>query len=77
MNTTSRIPPAWRTILLITAPVFLIAYAYLLFLGEWQSIALMLHNTGLAFGYVFHRTRNLVAPTVALVMINVMGQSFG
>lgn len=32
---------------------------------------------GLAFGYVFHRTRNLVAPTVAHVMTNVMGQSFG
>lgn len=32
---------------------------------------------GLAFGYVFHRTRNLVAPTVAHVMMNVMGQSFG
>ena len=45
MNTTSRIPPAWRTILLITAPIFIIAYAYLLFLGEWQSVALMLANT--------------------------------
>lgn len=32
---------------------------------------------GLAFGYVFQRTRNLVAPTVAHVMMNVMGQSFG
>jgi len=32
---------------------------------------------GLAFGYVFHRTRNLAAPTVAHVMMNVMGQSFG
>lgn len=32
---------------------------------------------GLALGYVFHRTRNLVAPTVAHVMLNVMGQSFG
>lgn len=33
--------------------------------------------TGFVFGYVFHRTRNLVAPTVAHVMMNVMGQSFG
>lgn len=32
---------------------------------------------GLVFGFVFYRTRNLVAPTVAHVMINVMGQSFG
>jgi len=31
---------------------------------------------GLAFGFVFHRTRNLVAPTVAHVMMNVMGQTF-
>lgn len=31
---------------------------------------------GLAFGFVFQRTRNLVAPTVAHVMINVMGQTF-
>jgi membrane protease YdiL (CAAX protease family) len=32
---------------------------------------------GLAFGIIFHRTRNLVAPTVAHVMMNVLGQSFG
>lgn len=32
---------------------------------------------GLAFGFVFHRTRNLVAPTVGHVMINVMGRAFG
>lgn len=32
---------------------------------------------GLAFGFIFHRTRNLVAPTVAHVMTNVLGQSFG
>jgi membrane protease YdiL (CAAX protease family) len=41
----SRIPAAWRPILMISAPVFLIAYVYLLFLGEWQSVALMLGNT--------------------------------
>ncbi len=32
--------------------------------------------TGLAFGYVFRRTRNLIAPSVAHVATNVLGQSF-
>lgn len=45
MNVSSRIPAQWRPILLITAPLFLIAYAYLLYLGEWLSVALMLANT--------------------------------
>ncbi len=33
--------------------------------------------TGLAFGIIFRRTRNLVAPSVAHVAMNVLGQSFG
>ena len=32
---------------------------------------------GFAFGYLFHRTGNLVAPSVAHVGMNVLGQSFG
>ncbi len=33
--------------------------------------------SGLVFGYVFERTRNLIAPTVAHVAMNTLGQSFG
>ena len=32
---------------------------------------------GFIFGVIFHRTRNLIAPSVAHVMMNVVGQSFG
>ncbi len=32
---------------------------------------------GLVYGYVFYRTRNLIAPSVAHVAMNVLGQSFG
>ncbi len=45
MTTTSSPRSEWRPILLIAAPLFLIAYAYLLALGEWQSVALMMANT--------------------------------
>ena len=33
--------------------------------------------SGFVYGYIFHRTRNLVAPSVAHVVMNVLGQSFG
>jgi membrane protease YdiL (CAAX protease family) len=33
--------------------------------------------SGFVFGYIFLRTRNLLAPTVAHVAMNVLGQSFG
>jgi len=36
-----------------------------------QSVA------GFVYGYVFHRTRSLLAPSVAHVVMNVLGQSFG
>ena len=32
---------------------------------------------GLAYGLVFTRTRNLIAPSVAHVMMNAFGQTFG
>jgi membrane protease YdiL (CAAX protease family) len=32
---------------------------------------------GLAFGYVFHRTGSLIAPSVAHVALNVLGQTVG
>jgi len=32
---------------------------------------------GFVYGYVFQRTRNLIAPSVAHVAMNVLGQSFG
>jgi membrane protease YdiL (CAAX protease family) len=32
---------------------------------------------GFVFGYVFHRTRNLVAPSLVHVASNVLGQMFG
>lgn len=33
--------------------------------------------SGLVFGYVFERTRNLIVPTTAHVVMNALGQSFG
>lgn len=36
-----------------------------------QSVA------GFVYGFVFHRTHNLIAPSVAHVVMNVLGQSFG
>ena len=32
---------------------------------------------GFVYGYVYERTRNLIAPSIAHVAMNVLGQSFG
>lgn len=49
--------------------------------GElWAGLAACIVSQGLyglAFGYLFQRTRNLIAPSVAHVAVNVMGQTLG
>lgn len=46
----------------------------------WAGIAVCVISqmvSGIVFGYIFERTRNLVAPSMAHVVMNALGQSFG
>lgn len=45
MTTTTHSRSDWRTVILFAAPLYLAALVYLLFLGEWMGVGLMLANT--------------------------------
>ena len=45
MTTTTHSRSDWRVVILVVAPLYLTALVYLLFLGKWMDVGLMLANT--------------------------------